>query len=135
MQKLTGWALEQFFISGRMVAPSIEAMRSTWADELEQHEIVLDGDTETDSVQWAVADLRANYARLRAEEIIQEFAQAIAAADGPDRVEVFTKYADTMFLTSQSLLSRRNEMEGFRGVEDSLRRAGRARCHRAGPET
>jgi replicative DNA helicase len=122
VQRLTAWALEQFFASGRMVAPSTEAIRSTWADQLEQHEIVLDGDTESDSVQWAVADLRANYARLRAEEIINDFARDMSAADGPDRVEVFAKYADTMFLTSQSLLSHRNEMLGYQGVDDALRR-------------
>ena len=130
--RLTGWALEEFFASGRVVAPSADAIRSTWADQLEQHEITLDGDTESDSVQWAVADLRANYARLRAEEIINDFARDMASADGPDRVKVFASYADRMFLTSQALLSRRNEMTGHRGVEDALQRAGRPDRHRAG---
>jgi replicative DNA helicase len=122
VQRLTGWALEDFFASGRTVAPSPDAIRATWGDQLEQHEIVLDPETEADSVQWAVADLRANYARLQAEEIINNFARDMAAADGPDRVKVFGDYADRMFLTHQSLITRRNEMTGALGVDDALRR-------------
>jgi archaellum biogenesis ATPase FlaH len=118
--RLTEWSLDAFFASGRTVAPSAEAIKDTWADLLEQHEVSIDTDTEPDSVQWAVADLRANHARLQAETLINEFAQDMAGADGPDRVGVFHRYSERMFLTSQSLISRRNEMTGARGVEDAL---------------
>src|SRR4051794_17214731 len=120
--RLTAWALEEFFTSGRTVAPSVDAIASTWADQLEQHEITLDLDTEADSVQWAVGDLRANHARLQAEDIINNFAKDMAGADGPDRVKVFGEYADRMFVVSQSLISRRNEMSGALGVQDALLR-------------
>lgn len=119
VQRVTAWALELFFAGGRTVAPSPEAIRETWADLLEQHEVVLDTEVETDSVQWVVADLRANHVRIRGEELIQDFAKDLTTADSPDRVEVFLDHADRMFLTAQSLVSRRHELDGKFGVEDT----------------
>lgn len=124
VERLTGWALEAFFASGRTVAPSVDAIRATWADLLEQHEASIDDTTEPDSVQWAVADLRSNYARVQGEQFVSEFAQAIVAADGPDRVEVWGKFTDRMFTIHQSLVSRRNEMTGADGVADAIHRLG-----------
>jgi replicative DNA helicase len=121
---LVRWALDEFFASGRMVAPSVQALRETWADHLEQFSITVDDSTEPDSAQWAVADLRANYARLEAEQLVNDFAKAMTEADGPQRVEVFQSYSDRMFVTAQSLVSRRNEMDGQQGVEDALLRLG-----------
>jgi replicative DNA helicase len=119
VQRLVKWALDEFFTSGRTVAPSLDAVRETWGDLLEQHEVTLDAETEPDSVQWALADLRANHARLEGEAIIQDFAKDLTTADGPDRVKTFLHYADKMFLTAQALISRRHEMTGAQGVQDA----------------
>lgn len=119
---LVAWALEAFFVSGRTHAPSFEALRSTWADHLEQYGITIDTETEPDSVQWAVEDLRANYARLMAEKLMADFAKEMGQVDGPEKLAVFGKYVDLMFVTHQALVSRRKELPGDRGVEDALHR-------------
>lgn len=119
---LVAWALDQFFESGRTVAPSFEALRETWADHLEQYGITIDTEHEPDSVQWAITDLRSNYARLMAEQLTTDFAKEMGQADGPTRLEVFARFTDQMFVTNQSLITRRYEMDGYRGVEDALNR-------------
>lgn len=119
---LIAWALELFFESGRIVAPSATALRETWADHLEQYDIKIDFDSEPDSVQWAITDLRSNYARIEAETLMNLFAKEMGEADGPAKVEVFGKYVDLMFVTHEALITRRFEMDGERGVEDAIQR-------------
>lgn len=123
VRRMTHWALERFFQDGRQVAPSREAIQETWADTLERHEIELPAaDVEIDTVGFVVTDLRSNYARIQAERLGTEFANAIGSADGPERVEIFTDYADQFFQVAQALVTRRHEADGYEGIRDSLLR-------------
>lgn len=123
VRRMTAWALERFFKDGRAVAPSREAIMESWADVLERFEAQLpDAYVEIDTIGWVVEDLRSNYARIQAEQLGTDFANAIGSSDGPDRVGIFTDFADRFYLTAQSLVSHVNEADGFTGVNESLLR-------------
>lgn len=125
VRRILAWALERFFADGRSVAPSRQAISEVWADTLERYEVVLpEVDVEQDTVGLVIEDLRANHARVQAEKLGIDFAQEMGAADGPARVGVFTDYAERFYATAQSLISRRNEADGYIGVRDALLRFG-----------
>lgn len=123
-RKIVAWALDYYFANGRKVAPSREAIVETWGDDMEAVEIEIDDDTETDSVEWAIEALRANYGRWRSEQLVKESAQAIAGADPTGIVEEVLGTAASFYLLAQSLISRKQESLAGPGLEESLRRHG-----------
>lgn len=123
VRRIVAWALDYFFASGRTVAPSKLAITDTFADQLEELEITIQDDVETDTIIWAVSDLRANHARIQSDIFTAAFAKEVVSVDGPERVNVFHRYSHTLFTIAQSLVSRRNELDGARGVEEALLRA------------
>jgi replicative DNA helicase len=121
VRRVVAWALDRFFTDGRMVPPSRQAIKETWDDTFERFEVELpDPELEIDTIGWVIADLKANHARVQAQTLGTEFASAMGMADGPDRVPIFTEYAERFYVTAQSLISRRNEADGFFGVRQSL---------------
>lgn len=123
VRRMVAWALDRFFTDGRMVAPSRDAIIETWSETLERFEFELPNpDVEIDSIGWVITDLRSNHARIQSEKLGTDFANAIGMADGPERVEIFTEFADRFYTVSQSLISRRSEADGFFGLQDSMRR-------------
>lgn len=122
IRKLTTWSLEYYFRNGRKVAPSKEALQETWALELEQAEITFDDDTETDSVEWAVDQLRTNYAQWKSQAFNKDFAIKVAKADPTEKVQVIQEGAHELYKLAQALVSRKNEMDAVAGFEEALLR-------------
>jgi len=123
VRRMTVWALNQFFVDGRQVPPSRQAIMETWADTLERFEVTLpEVDIEIDTIGWVISDLRSNYSRIQGEKLGTEFAEAMGKADGPERAEIFADYAEHFYVVAQSLISRTNEMDGYSGVRDSMAR-------------
>jgi KaiC/GvpD/RAD55 family RecA-like ATPase len=121
-RKLTTWCIEQYFQSGRKVAPSKQAIMDTWGDQLTPLDIEINDEFETDSVHWAISQLRTNYVDFLAGEFSKSFATAVRQADPPDRPTVVQDYSDQLHMLAQAVLSRRNEMDGAAGLSDALAR-------------
>jgi hypothetical protein len=121
-RKLTSWAIDYYFKSGRTVAPSKEAIMQTWKDQLEPLDITIDDETEQDSIQWAVSQLRNDFADYITGEFSKEMVMEVRQADGPDRAAKVQEYSQLLHGVSQSLISRRNEMNFKDGVNDAIAR-------------
>lgn len=121
-RKLVFWALRYYFQNGRMVAPSKEAIMETWGDELEKVEIVIQDDTETDSVEWAIEQLRANYASLQSQKFVKDFAMSVNMADPDERVTSIQEGAHNLYVLSQALVSRHREQNAAEGFQEALER-------------
>lgn len=122
IRKLVTHSLEYYFQSGRKLAPSREALEATWGDQIEQSDVELGDDTETDSIQWAVAQLRTNYAQWRAQDFVKTLSIAVAKADPGEKVRAIQEGAHELYQLAQTLSSRKNEMDAVEGFQDALRR-------------
>lgn len=122
VRDITLWCLEYYFKNGRKVAPSKEAIEGFWADEMEAVGVEILDDIETDSVEWAIEKLRAEYARWRAEELIKKISQEVAQARDADRVDAVMDSAHEFYLLGQALISRRQESLAGDGLLESIRR-------------
>jgi replicative DNA helicase len=121
VRTLLEWALDYYYDNGRKVAPTGDAIRETWADELEQAEVKLDTDTETDSIEWSIEWLRNNYASWRSQEFAKSLVTTVVKASPNERVLAIQEGAQELYRLSQALVSRRQEMEGLEGFEESIR--------------
>lgn len=121
-RKVTAWAIDQYFKSGRIVAPSKEAIMKTWGDQLVPLEIEIDDETELESIHWCIETLKTDYADFKAGEFATAMVKAVRNADGPDRVDEVLKYSELLHQLSQSLISRTDEMKLEEGFEDAILR-------------
>lgn len=120
VRTLVRWSLDTYFASQRKLAPTLAAINETWSKELEQAEIVIDDDTETDSILWAIEQIRAQYTAWKSNEFVQEFAKDVNTAEPMHRASVVQDYAYRLHTFAQTLTSRRTEMDMQVGIEDSL---------------
>lgn len=121
-RELVRWCLEQYFASGRKVAPSKEAINETWSEEMEKLELVISDDVETDSCEWAISELRSKHANYKSQRFIHDLGIAVNEAAPPDKVIVIKEYAGKLHEIALSLSSHRHEADAFRGLSDSLTR-------------
>lgn len=93
----------------------------TWGDRLVPLEITI-SEEETDSIQWAVDQLRTDFADYTTGIFATEMVKAVRQANGPDRVKTVLEYTELLHIISQSLISRKNEKDGLDGLEDAIQR-------------
>lgn len=102
------WAIEYYFDSGRLYAPSLEALRSatigkqTFGEILDDREIDLAVEPE-DSVEWALDDLRSSYIHAVTQVENKAFAKRMSDAHSTDRLEVLAEHATEMIGLSMRL--------------------------------
>jgi hypothetical protein len=121
-REIVGWCLDYYFASGRKVAPSKEAILTSWGDQMEAVGVEIEDDTETDTVAWAVETLRDEYARWQTESLIKEIAKEVAAADPGRKVDAVLSSAGRFYSLGQSLVSRRQESLAGSLLDDALTR-------------
>lgn len=114
------WVIKYYFDSGRLLAPSKDAIRSTWGQRLDDLEVTLGDGTEGDSIEWAVDELTAQHAQVVSGEFAKSLAQEVFEADGPDKVKVLTENAHRLTQMVLALQSRVDQAEAKIGVLESL---------------
>lgn len=119
---ITEWALRTYFDGGREVAPTKEAILSTWGDDMEKVEIVINDDIETDSIEWAIEELRSKYATWVSQKFVSEFAKEVTQAHSPDKVSVIRENAGKLHAITQVLTSHRQEATADVGLQDAYER-------------
>jgi hypothetical protein len=77
-RKIVEWALEYYYSSGRRQAPTPEGFKVTWGEKLSDLEIELIQPEDSDTMEWAVEDLKADYAKSQVQSFTRDFATAIA---------------------------------------------------------
>jgi hypothetical protein len=122
VREITAWSLRYFFQNGRQVAPSKDAIQETWGEELEKREILVEDDVETDSVEWSIEQLRAQYATLKSQDFVKQFATTVFTAGPDEKVEKIQAGAHDLYLVAQSLTSRHREQDAAEGFRDALER-------------
>lgn len=119
---IVGWVLDIYFKSGRTVAPTREGILQTWGDKMADVELSIDDQYETDSIEWAVDELRATYATNQANEFAIQFVNAVNNAAPPDKVAIVKENAGKLHNLSQQLISHHQEMPLDIGLDDAWKR-------------
>lgn len=117
--QIVGWVIDVYFKSGRTVAPTREGILETWGDEMEKIELAIDDEYETDSVEWAVDQLRATFAVDQANDFAMTFATDLMHAAPPDKVSVVKENAGKLYGLIQKLTSHYAEMPVDIGLDDA----------------
>lgn len=121
-RRLTAWALEYYFRSDRKVAPSKEAIVETWGDQLEAVDIVIDDETELETIDWSIEELRSRHIQNVVGKWSSAFVDELWTVDSPERVNVLQKGSLELHSLAMSVRSRKHEMDGLQGVEDAIAR-------------
>jgi hypothetical protein len=121
-RKIVMWALEYFFDSGRKLAPTAEAIKESWGQQMEQAEIVLGDGSETDSIQWVIDQLRAHYAYKESQRFVKQFATAVAKADPDEKAAAVSAGAVDLYRIARSLVTQRHQATLAEGVEAAVER-------------
>lgn len=117
---ILAWCIELYFDAGRKVAPSKAAIEETWADEMEKVDLSVQDDTETDSIEWVIQELRSKYVEYESNKFVLELGKAVVEAPPPERVGVLTTYASKLYELSNTVISHRQEAAADWGVEDAI---------------
>ena len=122
IRRILAWCLDEYFANGRKVAPSKEAITETWAEQLEQAEIEIEDDTETDAITWAIDQLRSQYVTWKSQSFVTGFAKDITTADPTEKVKILSEKSYDLFSLLQQVTPRRDEMDLHDGLQAALRR-------------
>ena len=123
LRPLVDWAMKWYFVSGRVQAPSREAMLEEWGKYIADNGIELpEEDVEIDTPLWAVEMLKANYVQTVASKFQFDMAREMMSADPQDRVRIFAEFADQIGGLSLSLVPKRISVEVREGLAESLSR-------------
>jgi hypothetical protein len=121
MRQVVSWAVDRFFESGRLKAPSRAALEASWADVIEGAGVeLLSEDEEIDNIEWALDDLRATYANYRFQTWMRTAAREMADATAPERLDVLSEQANELHQLVIGLQTKVNQAEGIVGFQSSL---------------
>jgi hypothetical protein len=122
IREIVSWVLDIYYKSGRKVAPTRDGIMETWSKEMERFELVIDDDYETDSIEWAVEELRSRFVTIQVSEFTIRFGNDTFNAAPPDKVSVVKEYAGNLYALVQQLISHHKEMPADLGFEDAWMR-------------
>lgn len=114
------WAMEVYFRSGQVMAPSLEAMQSEWGDVLSDHEVEIDV-APPDSIEWVIDDLKGSYTYRMGQDFTKRFAVAMAEANTKDRVQVLQEHAGQLVQLAMDMESHESRLDVREGMAEALR--------------
>ncbi len=119
LRPIVEWAIDYYFTSGRLQAPSQEATRAQWGKVLDDNEATLGDGTETDTIEWAVDDLKSQRALLISQQFNKSFANEVFEAPNAEKIEALARGAYELTIMALALTSKTEQSELIQGVEDS----------------
>lgn len=123
MRQVVSWAVDRFFESGQLKAPSRAALLATWGEVIDGCGVeLLAEDEEYDNVEWAIDDLRSRYVHHQFQQMMMDAGRAMAEAAPDQRVEVLAEQVAILQDLALQVQSRANQQEGLAGIRDSLAR-------------
>lgn len=121
MVPVVRWAISYFAQSGYTLAPSRESLFDTWGNHIGDAGVtIIEDDIDTDTIQWALSELRSRYVTIQAQEFVMNFATDLNNAASPDRVSVLTEKSSELLSLLTKVESKSNEVSGSLGVARAL---------------
>lgn len=121
MRPVVEWCIERYFESGRMKAPSAEAIRAQWSRVIEDNEIALDDGTEIeDNVEWAIDFLKNQYLYSQWVDWSKKAGREIAEAPWGEKLNVYNEHVNTLASLSMRLASQREHATLMSGIGGRL---------------
>jgi replicative DNA helicase len=120
--EIVGWVLDVYFRSGRSVAPTREGILETWGDRMEKIDLVIEDQYETDSIEWAVTQLRTQFAEDQVNELTIQLANELTNAAPPDKTSVVKEYSGRFHALTNKLISHYDEMPLDIGLDQAWAR-------------
>jgi replicative DNA helicase len=122
IREITEWVIDFYYRSGRQVAPTVAGIRETWHKQMDDLELRIDDDYETDSIEWAVAEMRSQYAATEVQNFTLKLANDIHNAAPPAKVGVAKDALGDLYALAQALSSHHQEAAADIGLEDAWMR-------------
>jgi replicative DNA helicase len=127
LRQVYRFALDYYHKSNRLGAPTPEVMRQTvvpggaksFYDLLLDHDIQY-GELPTESMQWAVEDLRASYLSEESQRRIRALAESISGADSASKLEALSRGSVELVALAQELDPRRTRVDFTKQGSDIL---------------
>lgn len=120
LRQVVQWAIDYYFSSGRLKAPSKEAIRATWGHILDDNEVSLGDGTETDDIEWAMDDLRAVYTENQAGVFARSLATTVFEADKTQKVQAVADAAYELTTLALAMSSKADVAEVKTGILDVI---------------
>lgn len=120
LRPVVQWCIDYYFRSGRLQAPSKEAIRETWGQVLDDNEASLGDGTEGDTVEWVMDDLRATYIDKHSGDFARTFATDVFEAYKPDKVKIVAEAAYSLTTLALEMSSKADTAEVKSGVLDAI---------------
>ncbi len=113
------FALRYFFEGGRVQAPSEGAIRVEFGDVLDDNEVVLN--TPSDTVEWAVEDLKGSWLYSYIGSYNKDFVNAMAKAQAAEREHVVADFTRRLAQVSIALERADSSVDMRVGMAERLR--------------
>lgn len=120
LRPVVSWAIDYFFASGMTGAPSQDALEEAYKDVIADAGVDLNDEIQ-DTIQWAIDDLKSDYAYNQAAIFNRALAKAMADADPSDRIKVINAYATELVSVGVRLEPASTQIDVRHGMSDALR--------------
>src|SRR4051812_26650466 len=119
---IVAWVLEFYFKAGRKVAPTRDGILETWGKQMADRELKIEDDYETDSIEWAVAELRSQFSTVQVQQFGIRLGNDVFNAAPPDKVAVVKHMAGQLHDLAMQLSSHHQEVPLDLGLDDAWMR-------------
>jgi replicative DNA helicase len=116
---VVGWVLEFYFKAGRTVAPTRDGILETWGEAMADRELKIEDEYETDSIEWAVAELRSQFATVQTQQFGIRLGNDVFNAAPPDKVAVVKHMAGELHALASQLTSHHQEVPLDIGLDEA----------------
>lgn len=116
---IVGWVLRFYFKAGRTVAPTRDGILETWGDLMADRELKIEDEYETDSIEWAVDELRSQYATVQVQQFGIRLGNDVFNAAPPDKVSVVKHMAGELHALATRLTSHHQEVPLDIGLDEA----------------
>lgn len=102
LRPVVGFAIDYFHANGMDKAPSVAVLRTEYGDVLDDYEINVEEEPD-ETIEWAIADLKASWVYSAIATFNKEFASAMAEVPTHGRIDVVHEHAAKLVEVSQGL--------------------------------
>lgn len=112
IRPVVSWAIDRFFESGRVHAPSRAALVEVWGQVLEDASVKLPNENEEfDTIEWAIDHLKSQFIHFTFQQWQRDAGMSMASASPPERLEIVSTQLGGLFDTVQGLQPRHQTAE------------------------
>jgi replicative DNA helicase len=118
-REIVGWVLDFYFKAGRTVAPTRDGILETWGKIMADQELKIEDEYETDSIEWAVAEMRSQFATVQVQQFGIRLGNDVFNAAPPNKVDVVKHMAGELHALASQLTSHHQEVPLDIGLDEA----------------